>query len=193
MAYTKKTVAKTTDENFVNTVDKANTTETENNDSIVAKKEEKRTFNKEDLIPCKSITNGPLYVTGDKTSQLYRWANYGDVEEVEYQDLVYMIRSKKASVFKPRFIVQDKNIVDQYPELKGLYNALYSTKDLKDILGLPVYQMKKAIEDLPEGAHDAIRGIAASMITSGSLDSVKKIKELDEIFNTNLLLTLVQK
>lgn len=151
-----------------------------------------RKYEKEDVIPCKSITNGKLLVDGDKSGNLYRWADYGDVEEVEYQDLIYMVRSHKACVLRPRFIIQDKDFVEQHSELKELYNSLYSTKDLTDILNLPISQMKSAIVELPDGAYDAIKGVAASMITSGRYDSVKKIKALDEIFDTHLLLTLAQ-
>ena len=52
--------------------------------------------------------------------------------------------------------------------------------------------MKSAIEQLPSGAKEAIKGIASTMINSHILDSVQKIKVLDEIFGTNMLLTLVQ-
>lgn len=164
-------------------------------DNVVVATEEIKTskkYDKEDVIPCKSITNGKLLVTGEKSKILYRWANYGDVEGIEYQDLIYMIRSHKPSVYKPRFVIQDEEFIAQHPDLKDLYNSLYSVKDLKDILNLPVAQMKKAINELPDGAFDAIRGVAASMISSGKYDSVAKIKVLDEIFDTKLLLTLAQ-
>lgn len=151
-----------------------------------------KTYNKEDVIPCKSITSGGLYVTGDKSGILYQWANYGDVEEVEYQDLVYMIRAHKPSVFRPRFVIEDDEFLTQYPELNDLYTSLFSTGDLVDILNLPVSQMRNAIAQLPSGALDAIKGLAASRIMSGQYDSVQKIKALDEIFDTHLLLTLAQ-
>ena len=186
MAYTKKTTKPSVEV-------EANVEKIE--DNVVATVEEVKTakkYDKEDVIPCKSITNGKLLVTGEKSKILYRWANYGDIEDVEYQDLIYMIRSHKPSVYKPRFVIQDEEFIAQHPDLKDLYNSLYSVKDLKDILNLPATQMKKAINELPEGAFDAIRGVAASMINSGKYDSVAKIKELDEILNTKLLLTLAQ-
>ena len=103
-----------------------------------------------------------------------------------------MIRAHRVSVYKPRFIIQDEEFVAQHKDLKELYDSLYSIKDLKDILNLPVAQMRKAIEELPEGAFESIKGVAASMIHNGQYDSVKKIKVLDEIFDTKLLLTLAQ-
>jgi hypothetical protein len=176
MAYTKKTATENVEEVKVET----------------AKAEKKKTYDKEDGILCKSITNGLLLVTGEKSNILYKWADYGDVEEVEYQDLIYMIRSRKACIYKPRFVIQDEDIVAQYPELKTLYDSLYSTKDLTEILNLPIPQMKAAIAELPDGALEAIKGVAASNIYAGRYDSVKKIKALDEIFGTQLLLTLAQ-
>lgn len=151
-----------------------------------------KVYDKEDVIPCKSITSGGLYVTGDKSGILYQWADYGDIEEVEYQDLVYMIRAHKPSIFRPRFIIEDNEFLTQYPELNDLYTSLFSTGDLVDILNLPVSQMRNAIAQLPSGALDAIKGLAASRIMSGQYDSVQKIKALDEIFDTHLLLTLAQ-
>ena len=52
--------------------------------------------------------------------------------------------------------------------------------------------MKTEISKLPVGAKESIKGIAATMIDSHVLDSVQRIKALDEIFGTNMLLTLVQ-
>lgn len=164
----------------------------ENNVVVAEPAKTEKKYDKEEVIECKSITNGKLLVTGEKSKNLYRWANYGDIERVEYQDLIYMVRSHKPSVMKPRFIIQDEEFIRQNPELKELYSSLYSTKDLKDILNLPETQMKKSISELPDGAYDAIKGLAASMIMTGKYDSVKKIKVLDEIFGTKLLLTLAQ-
>lgn len=152
----------------------------------------KRKYEKEDLIPCKSITNGKLFVEGSKSDILYRWADYGDVDYVEYQDLIYMVRSRKSWVFKPRFIIMDDEFVQQTPEIKKLYDSLYSLSDLREILDLPASQMKSAILGLPDGAKDAIKGVASSQIEHGMLDSVQKIKILDEIFGTKLLLALSQ-
>lgn len=183
MAYQKKTAVP------VETKD----VEQENVETEIKEEPKIRKYEKEDIIPCRSFTNGKLLVTGEKSGILYRWADYGDIEEVEYQDLVYMIRSHKACITRPRFIIQDEEFLTQYPDLKTLYDSLYTQKDLTDILNLPVYQMKSAIAELPNSARESLKGIAASMIMSGKYDSVKKITALDEIFETHLLLTLAQR
>ena len=157
----------------------------------VTEKPKKKKFANDDLIPCKSITNGELIMVGDKTKIVYRWANYGDVEEVEYQDLIYATRSSRTSYVKyPRFIILDDDFVKQNKEVAEIYDSIYSVADIRKILDLSPAQMKKAIEELPEGAKDSLKGLASTMIDNGTLDSVKKIQILDEVFGTELLLAL---
>jgi hypothetical protein len=66
---------------------------------------------------------------------------------------------------------------------------MYTTKDLKEILSLPANAMMDAINALPNGSKDNLRDIAGKMVLNGQLDSVQKIKALDEFYNTNFLVT----
>lgn len=154
---------------------------------------EKKSYGQTDLILCKSITNGLLLATGARSGLLYRWADYGDEEGIEYQDLLYMVRSKDVSVYEPRFIIEDEDFVKQNPQLESLYESLYTTQDIKDVLMLPANRLRAAIEKLPAGVQKSLKGVASSMIDNGSFDSVAKIKILDEYFDTKMLLTLAQK
>lgn len=146
----------------------------------------KKKFQQTDLIMCRSVTNGGLFLEGSKTKQLYKWNDYGDETEVEYRDLVAEVRLKSNFVFAPWFIVEDQDFVDEFPQLKNFYAQYLSVKDLKDILDLPVSQMAKRISELPKGAQESVKTIAASMVKSGAIDSVAKIKKLDEIFETDM-------
>lgn len=172
---------------------KVNTT-TEDDVEVTQKpKTAQKKFKNSDLIPCKSITNGELLMVGAKTDFLYKWANYGDVEDVEYQDLVYEIRSSRGSFASyPRFIILDNDFVAQNKQLDKIYEKLYSMNDLRDILNMPVRDMKRVIAEMPKGVQDSLKGLASTMINSGSFDSVSKIKALDELFGTSMLQTLVE-
>jgi hypothetical protein len=48
--------------------------------------------------------------------------------------------------------------------------------------------MKSMILSLPNGAKESLKSVASSMISNGTLDGIKKIQALDEIFNTNFML-----
>lgn len=150
-------------------------------------KKEKKTYALNDGIPCKSITNGGLYMPGLKSNILYTWIDAGDVIEVEYQDLQAAIRSNNSYVMNPLFVIEDEELVAQFPQLKKLYEALYSVGELEDVITeLSPGDMKATILSLPKGAQNSIKHLASKMVSDGRLDSVRKIKVLDEIFDTEM-------
>ena len=151
-------------------------------------KAEPKKFAQDDLIPCKSITAGELLMVGERTKMLYRWADTDDVQDIEYQDLIYAARSNSGFVFKPRFIIMDNDFVDQNPKIKEKYNTMYTNKDLRDIIMLSPKEIKKVVPTLPEGVKESLKSMASTMIDNGTLDSVARIKALDELFSTNLML-----
>lgn len=150
----------------------------------------KKKFKPEDLIPCVSITPGEMFIIGKKSEKLYSFADIDDVVEIEFRDLDNMARTKDSMMMKPRYVVQDEDFVALHPILDDIYSGLNTTQDLKDILKLAPSKMVKVIESLPVGAKDALKTIAVTMIDEGTLDSVQRIKELDKIFGTEMLLKL---
>ena len=164
------------------------------NDKTIQNEEttqERRVFNKEDLIPCRSITFGELLMVGAKTKFVYKWADYDDVQEVEYQDLAYDVKIPGGSYSRfPRFVVLDDDFIEQNPVLNDVYSKTYSKSDIRKILDLSPNEIKKIVPELPKGVRDSLKTMVATMITNGSFDSMNKIKILDEIFDTQMALTL---
>lgn len=147
-----------------------------------------KVFNPNDGIPCRSVTHGKLFVDGIKTGMKYMFIDYDDVADIEYRDLVALVRSRDKSVYNPRFIVMDEDFIAEYPTLKKFYNDHFSTKNIREILNMPDNQMKAEIAKLPKGAVDSLKSIAVNMIVSGEIDSIRKIKALDDAFGTDLSL-----
>ena len=159
---------------------------------VVEKKVEVKTpkkFEAMDGVLCRSIVDGVLVMEGIKSKNFYKWADANDVAEVEYQDLVSAVRSNTSYVFAPHFIIEDEDFLAQFPQVQKVYDSMYTTADLKEILKLPVTSMMKEIESLPNGSKDNLREIAGKMVLNGQLDSVQKIKALDNFYNTNFLIT----
>lgn len=187
MAYTKKTTTKDTEK-----VSKVVNEDIEIKEEVKPENKE-RVFADTDVIPCRSIISGQLFIEGVRSKILYTWADYDDVQDVEYRDLIYMVRTRgDRNIYTPRIIIEDDDFVKQNRSLSELYDSLYSTSDLREVIKLPVRQMVAEINKLPVGVRNSIKGIASTMIDAHELDSVTKIKALDEIFGTNMLLTLVQ-
>ena len=170
------------------------------NEEIIKKEEKiesikaKKKVDAEDGILCRSVTVGGLCLTGIKSGMFYRWTEYGDETEVEYRDLAGMVRTKSPYIYNPYFIIDDEDFVAEFPQLKKFYDESYSITDLESILNLSVSDMVANINQLPNGAKETIKNIASTQIAEGRLDSVKKIKALDEIFGTelNLLASLFE-
>lgn len=149
-------------------------------------KKEKKKFDQADGIKCRSVIQGGLYYEGDKTKMLYSFSDYGDTTDIEYRDLVAAVRTKSPYVFNPYFIIDDEDFIDEYPTLRQFYQEKFTTTDLRSILDLPVSDMLNTIDLLPKTAVESLKQIAATEVSMGRLDSVRKIKALDQVFGTDL-------
>ena len=153
-----------------------------------AVKKSVRKFEPDDLIVCRSITFGELLLTGKKSKLLYSWANYGDTTEVEYQDLQALKSTRSSYLFKPRFIIEDEELVEQWGKDFGDIYKNIEDVDAEDLLKLPVAQLRSKLKKASKGVQLAVKNIAGDKILNGSLDSLAKIKAIDEILGTDLKL-----
>lgn len=154
----------------------------------VAKQPKK--FAQDDMILCRSVTYGELLLTGPKSKLLYSWANYGDVTEIPFQDLQALRSTRSSYLFRPRFIIEDEDLVELWAkDLKDMYDNLVD-EDVDALFKLPLNQFKSKLKKAPRGVQQAVKNIAGEKILNGSLDSLAKIKAIDEILNTDLKLYL---
>lgn len=156
-------------------------------EEVKEKPKTRRKFGMNDLILCKSVTFGELLLPGRKSQLLYRWMNYGDFTEVEYQDLQALRSMSSAYLKKPYFIIMDEELLEQWPDLKTINNKLMDV-DLDRLFTLPINQFKKQLKEFPSSYQSSIKNIASSKILNGELDSISKIKAIDEILGTELML-----
>lgn len=137
-----------------------------------------------DQIPCRSVTVGELVHVGVKTRIQYTWADYGDVAYLEYQDLQALQSMKSRFILDPLFIIEDENVVAQWDKLLGpVYNKI-KEDDLDNFFALPQNKFESTLKNAPKGFQNSVKTKAASMIQDGELDSLKKIKAIDEILGT---------
>lgn len=147
-----------------------------------------RKYAPDEMIPCRSMTYGELLLTGAKSKILYTWANYGDVTEMEFQDLQALRSTRSSYLFKPRFIIEDPELVEQWEnDLGKMYKDIVDV-DVEDMFKLPLNQFKSRLKKAPAGVQQAVKNIAGEKILNGTLDSLAKIKAIDEILNTDLKL-----
>lgn len=179
MAKAKESIIETEEE--VQTVEK----------KVVPAKKTPRKYDMTEYIPCRSITYGELIVEGKKSKIIYSWADCGDVTMVEFGDLQALRSARSNFIFKPRFIIEDPELIEQWPELKPLYERLEQA-DINEIMNAPLAKFKSKLKSAPVGVQQAVKNLASSMILDGTLDSIAKIKAVDEILGTDLKLLINQ-
>ena len=153
-----------------------------------APKKVKREFKETDGILCRSVTSGKLIMVGRKTGMKYEWGDYGREYEVEYRDLVIAVRTRSDFVFGPLFIIEDDDFLEEFPIVKKFYDESYNVDELNEIIHLPVEEMKMKLCTLPPVAEKNFLSLAAKAVTEKKLDSLEKIRTLDEMYGINLML-----
>lgn len=155
---------------------------------------EKKAFTDSDYILCRSVTSGGLNIVS-QSGNLYEFKDYGSDCEINYRDLVTLIRRGSEHIFLPRFVILDDDFLEDFPTVKKVYGEMYTMRDLEDILALPTTQMEKEIMKLPESVRDSMCNLIATQIANGKLDSIAKVRKLSEIFDSdfNLLSDLFVK
>ena len=149
-----------------------------------------RKYAPDDLIPCRSVTYGELLLSAPKSKLMYVWANYNDVTEVEFQDLQALKSTRSNYLFRPRIVIEDEELVEQWSkDFKDMYSKITHV-DVEEIFDLPLGKFKTALKNAPKGVQQAVKNIAGEKIMNGSLDSLAKIKAIDDILGTDLKLYL---
>ena len=189
--------ARTKKETVAGSVKPANTAVEPKVESAATKMEpvkEKRVFTDSDYVLCRSITYGGLYI-GGQSGNMYEFRDYGSECEINYRDLVSLIRKGSDHIFLPRFIILDEDLLDDFPTVRRAYEVAYTRKDLLEILARPTSQMKAAISELPEATQNVLEKMIGEEIANGSLDSISKVRTLSNLFNSdfNLLSSLFVK
>ena len=140
-----------------------------------------------DLIECRSVTGGQLILIGPKTKFQYEWADYNDTALVEYQDLQSLQSRKSNFLVKPRFIIEDAELVEQWSALlKPIYDKIL-TQDIEDFFNLPLNKFKAQLTVVPEGLQDAIKTRVVQMIKNDELYDIRKVRALDETWGTDFV------
>lgn len=176
-------------------------TKTETTEKVVEEKpikkeivKEKKVFTDSDYILCRSVCYGGLNITS-QSGNLYEFKDYGYDCEINYRDLVSLIRKGSDHVFLPRFVILDEDLLEDFPTVKRVYEKMYTRNDLLDILRMPTHQMEMEIRELPDTTRSVLEQMVATEIANGNLDSISKVRKLSEIFDSdfNLLSELFVK
>ena len=120
-----------------------------------------------------------------KSGNVYEFKNYGYDCEIEYDDLVVLVRKHSDHIFMPRFVIVDEEFLEEFPQVASVYSHVYSESELNEVFDLPVNQMISTIKSMPVNIQKSLQSMVATKIANGSIDSVKKIRALSEFYNSD--------
>lgn len=180
---TKKTKSETTVENTNVVIEEP---KQEVKVEVPVKKEPKK-YAPTDTIECRSVTGGTLILIGPKTHLQYEWTDFGDTAYVEYQDLQALQSRKSNFLIKPRFIIEDEDLVEQWGAmLKPIYNKV-TDQTIEELFELPLNKFKAQLNIMPEGLKAAVKTKAVQMIKSEELYDIRKVREIDAAWGTDFV------
>lgn len=176
-------MAKLNADAVVKTVETSEITQEKKTTKITQKK-----YEPDELIPVRSTTQGTLLLPGSKSKILYTWESYGDIVQVEYQDLYTLKASRSNYLYKPFFVIEDEKLLEdpRWSDLKKVYDNMFTKSDISTILNLSPTAFKETLLTVPDGFKDAIKMEVATRLEAGTFDSIKKIKIVDEVCGTDL-------
>lgn len=150
------------------------------------------------LISVKSNRFGELIYINHKTGDETRWENFGDVQPLSVGDLRAM-KAKQLTFFKENWITIEgiEDADDDYDdvEIEEIYEALQISqyydeylcpKDINKVFNWTTDEMKNKIPRMTKSVRESILVRANELIKLNILDSMSKVKALEEVLGCEL-------
>lgn len=154
----------------------------------VVPNEQTREFQKDDLIEVKSVFAGSCTLVGRRSGNVYVWEKLGEIQYVEYQDLLAEITNRYSKyIYEPLLLIEDEDVINKNPKLKDLYDAMIDVEDIEDsLLNDSVEELRSILITLPSGLKETVKSVASTLMQDGALYDVRKIRLLDDLYHTAL-------
>lgn len=180
---------------------KATTATIENADKkmeqkIVEKKIKTRLMlNDADELLVRSNVFGKLIYINDRIGTETEWDESGEIQSLSVKDIKDM-KAKQQAFFKNEWItIVEYPDIDENHDIKDVYDALQLGKYYKenelydsvdDIFDMNEEKIRKCVNDMSESVKLTLIVRANDKIEDGTLDSIKKVKLLEEILGCEL-------
>lgn len=148
-------------------------------------RKQKKKLNRDDLIVVMNNTAGRLAHGSRKTGQEWLFTEYGQTDEMELSELVTLNNSSPAMLREPWLLILDDEAVE-YLGLKKLYENVLTEDEMEEFFNSDLEQMEKLLDKLPKGMKELIAGLAKKKVEDNTLDSISKIKLIEEKLKVTL-------
>ena len=148
------------------------------------------------LINVKSNTYGTLFFQNPRTGDSTEWSHFGDVEQLTMGDLRAMKGTQRA-FYENQWIyivdVEDEGYEDVTADdickalmVSQYYKNVLDPDNFDQIFAWPESKIRERVSMMGSGAKMNLMVAANTAINNGRLDSLKRIKVLEEILGCEL-------
>lgn len=152
----------------------------------VAAKRAKPQFELTDSVLIRNGFHGPLIIELPKSGYTIKLQEFGDEDYVEIADL-RTLRNSHPKFFKKNWILFDDPDVIDYLHVNEYYKNVLTNEEIEELFDLPEEVMTKELRKLSDGQRSTAMYAAMEKIGDGALDSIGKIKALEDIFGCKLM------
>lgn len=174
MAYTKKTSTTKVEEVITNT----------KNDTESKKKETKK-FQPGDMILCRCVRPNKVIFYSSKTDTRYEFGGYGDLNEVDYSDLLKLKSSRSPVLFQPKILIENEDLREQWArDLESVsheYEGVYNTEE---IFEKTPDEFEAYLRKASNSVKDLVRLCAINLIRQEKLTDLRLIRIIDDVLGT---------
>lgn len=173
-----------------------NKVETKNEN--VSTKKRKIKLDDTTLVTVKSNVFGKLFYKNSRTGDEYNWESHGDTQDLYMSDLREM-KGVQRSFFAKNWIMieglveydednEDVTVEDIYNvlQVQQYYKDVLCPSNLPAVLNMSIDELKERVPKMSEGVKLNLIILANTQIENGTLDSLNKIKALEELFGCEL-------
>lgn len=168
-----------------------NTTKKNVEKKATTPKKRRKDLDRDMYVTIMNNTTGKVVYRSKKTGADIVLLEYGDIEEIQLNELVSMKSAHPRYLKEPFIIIIGENAeeVIDYLGLTELYKNILTPEEVKRFLNsrMPVNKFKNTLKKMPKGMLNLIVNIVRDKIEKGTFDSYAKIKAIEEICNINLL------
>lgn len=147
---------------------------------------QKRKLNRDDSIPVMNYTTGRLIHDSRITGQTWIWDNFGDIYELELQELISIKNSAGRMLSEVWMLILDDDAVEHLG-LTKYYDNVLDPNDFDIFFDLADSKIDEILSKAPSSVKEIICHLAKKKIEGGELNRFSTIKLLEKHFEIELV------
>lgn len=150
-------------------------------------RQKRKEIDRNELIACRSSVNGRLIYISPRSKEKFVWDDFGATEYLEMGELMTM-KSAHPKFLKDVQLIIDDEEAAEYLGMTKIYEDMVQLDELDDFFDKKADEIAELLPKLPEGLRKAVGSRARKLVEEGELDSLSKIKLIEQELGVDLQL-----